>query len=213
VVGDDWQSIYGFRGSGPEPFFEFPNRFSGTKVHTLAYNYRSRPNLVRMSKTPILKNKNYYPKEVISARKGKGIWQKWITDSPDSIEFLEAVQYKVMNEKFQILCRSNFRIQEWLKQGIPSSSICTIHASKGLEYDSVFCDLVSGWNHIQEEYLEEERRILYVALSRAKNQLITLGSTEARDKSLGDFLFQELPGRVTRKFLGNVVVKRGWYLF
>ncbi len=55
-------------------------------------------------------------------------------------------------------------------------TICTIHASKGLEFDNVFVvGLVEGnLPSIQiasEQEIEEERRILYVAITRAKEEL------------------------------------------
>ena len=41
VVGDDYQSIYGFRGSNPEVFINFENDYPNVKVVTLSSNYRS----------------------------------------------------------------------------------------------------------------------------------------------------------------------------
>jgi superfamily I DNA/RNA helicase len=47
-VGDDWQSIYGWRGSSPKYFMEFPKEFSSpatTKV-MLSENYRSHQHII-----------------------------------------------------------------------------------------------------------------------------------------------------------------------
>jgi DNA helicase-2/ATP-dependent DNA helicase PcrA len=41
VVGDDAQSIYGFRGSSHKNIMRFPERFPGCKIITLEDNYRS----------------------------------------------------------------------------------------------------------------------------------------------------------------------------
>lgn len=46
AVGDDWQSIYGFKGSDPRYFIEFDERFEGTKHTQLAINYRCPPAIV-----------------------------------------------------------------------------------------------------------------------------------------------------------------------
>ncbi|HMZ61855.1 MAG TPA: 3'-5' exonuclease, partial [Leptospiraceae bacterium] len=67
------------------------------------------------------------------------------------------------------------------------------HASKGLEFHSVVLDLTSGWSsdsEISEEQKEEERRILYVALSRAKDELIIAGKYRP-DKKEKKFLETE----------------------
>ena len=49
VVGDDWQSIYGFRGSNPRYFIEFEDRFDGVEQTQLKTNYRSPPDIVEAS--------------------------------------------------------------------------------------------------------------------------------------------------------------------
>lgn len=48
AIGDDWQSIYGWRGSSPELFMQFSNFFSATRSDLLFLqeNYRSTPVLV-----------------------------------------------------------------------------------------------------------------------------------------------------------------------
>lgn len=53
AIGDDWQSIYGWRGSSPELFMDFDRHFPGTgrnkrsAVLTLATNYRSVEAVIR----------------------------------------------------------------------------------------------------------------------------------------------------------------------
>lgn len=56
-------------------------------------------------------------------------------------------------------------------------SVATIHASKGLEYDCVvLCGAGSGQmphpKSIEPESFEEERRLMYVAITRARNRLV-----------------------------------------
>lgn len=73
-------------------------------------------------------------------------------------------------------------LKELLKNASSSKSnisISTIHSSKGLEYDNVFIiDLIDGefpqksiLNSFDEKLLEEERRLFYVAMTRAKKRL------------------------------------------
>lgn len=74
-------------------------------------------------------------------------------------------------------------LKELLKNASNSNSnisISTIHSSKGLEYDNVFIiDLIDGefpqksvLNSFDEKLLEEERRLFYVAMTRAKKNYI-----------------------------------------
>ena len=54
--------------------------------------------------------------------------------------------------------------------------ICTIHASKGREWDEVYIPDVNEGNMphkraVGKEEIEEERRLFYVAMTRAKEKL------------------------------------------
>ena len=57
AIGDDWQSIYGWRGSSPELFIDFDRHFPGkgkakrSAVLTLANNYRSIEPIIRDAET------------------------------------------------------------------------------------------------------------------------------------------------------------------
>ncbi|EMO39930.1 hypothetical protein LEP1GSC186_1679 [Leptospira noguchii serovar Autumnalis str. ZUN142] len=181
VVGDDSQAIYSFRGTSPEAFLNFQNLFYPCKVHFLNTNYRSLPEIIRTSSIPIQKNRHKIDKEVLSFRDGKGFIGKiFIEEAADLIPFLNRAILTSKNE-LKILCRSNFRISEYIRAGIPKCYLMTIHASKGLEFHTVFVDVADGWNVRLDstlESIEEERRILYVGLSRAKDRLLVLGAAK-----------------------------------
>lgn len=64
VVGDDDQSIYGFRGSKPDIMLSFSDIYNYAKQINLNINYRCSGNIVAASKTLISNNKNRYRKEI-----------------------------------------------------------------------------------------------------------------------------------------------------
>lgn len=68
VVGDDWQSIYGFRGADVKNILTFPHRFPDTKIVYLDTNYRSTPEIVTASNALIAKNLRQFSKKVKSSR-------------------------------------------------------------------------------------------------------------------------------------------------
>ncbi|MBU8906887.1 ATP-dependent helicase [Desertibacillus haloalkaliphilus] len=64
VVGDDDQSIYGFRGSNPTYILNFKNDYHQTKTVILNRNYRSTHPIVSVSNRVIKQNKNRYTKDI-----------------------------------------------------------------------------------------------------------------------------------------------------
>ena len=71
VVGDEDQSIYGFRGARPDFLLEFEEYFEGTKKVLLDINYRSKSEIIDIANRLIEKNSNRYEK-VIKCSQGDG---------------------------------------------------------------------------------------------------------------------------------------------
>jgi DNA helicase-2/ATP-dependent DNA helicase PcrA len=64
IVGDDDQSIYGFRGAKPEFLLNYPNEYENTKTIILNNNYRSTKNIVGASESVIKNNEKRYEKNM-----------------------------------------------------------------------------------------------------------------------------------------------------
>lgn len=56
IVGDDSQSIYGFRGSRPDEFIAFTKRYKDAQLINLAINYRSKSGIVNTAQKLIRNN-------------------------------------------------------------------------------------------------------------------------------------------------------------
>lgn len=119
---------------------------------------------------------------------------KYISSNLDSYEdFIEKL-YNI-KEKLLTATKSNSNV-----------SISTIHSSKGLEYDNVFIiDLVDGefpqkniLNSLDENLLEEERRLFYVAMTRAKKKLFLFTVKERNEQEVSPSVFyNELKNKTT----------------
>ena len=68
MVGDEDQSIYGFRAAYPDALMEFRRTYPGAKVLKLERNYRSTPEIVTLSNSFIRQNKNRYDKKMFTER-------------------------------------------------------------------------------------------------------------------------------------------------
>ncbi len=71
VVGDDDQSIYGWRGANIKNILEFKNQFKDTKIVKLEYNYRSTKKILEAANNLIEHNRNRLGK-ILKATKEEG---------------------------------------------------------------------------------------------------------------------------------------------
>lgn len=84
VVGDDDQSIYGFRGAKPEIMKKFTEDFSETIEIKLDINYRSTGNIVNLAKSVIDQNNNRFYKNSRTVNKNGDLVQvREFEDSAD----------------------------------------------------------------------------------------------------------------------------------
>ncbi|MHA2287203.1 MAG: ATP-dependent helicase [Promethearchaeota archaeon] len=83
AVGDDAQSIYGFRGANFQNIMEFSRRFENCRIYKLTQNYRSVPEILNLANDSIRHNISQFRKEMETTRK-KGL--KPIHIIPDNDE-------------------------------------------------------------------------------------------------------------------------------
>ncbi len=81
------------------------------------------------------------------------------------------------------------KVREVPKEDVPRVALTTMHSSKGLEYDTVFIvDVNEGTcphkKAVLDTDIEEERRMLYVAMTRAKRELYIYCTAERYNKTL-----------------------------
>ena len=221
-VGDDWQSIYGFRGSNVDYIVNFSTHFAHAKTIKLSVNYRSTQHIVGASNEVIKNNKFKVDKEIESLKKSDSkIFIYAGKNENENIEFavnqIKRLQSEKEYSKEDILFlyrRSkmyNSYFERFRQERIFVSGK-TIHASKGLEAKAVFIIGLSegsgGFPDIWMEdriyqtikesnydvLMEEERRLFYVAITRAKDELFLL-----TDKGNESSFLKEIPENFTHK--------------
>lgn len=195
IVGDDNQSIYGFRGAQPQILVELAKE-PGVIIKNLNKSYRCPKQVCAFAESVVSNNKNRLDKRVLS-NKNYELDKNVTLHSLNSTNFLEEfIEYLNNNQLLflnkektnVILCRTNKEIES-LKELMTNKNpylltlfnISTIHKAKGLEFDKV---IVLDWvfiakssllyqnkNQIPNSILEEERRLFYVACTRTKENL------------------------------------------
>jgi len=114
VVGDDDQSIYGWRGAEVRNILEFENLFPECKIYQLETNYRSTQEILNAA-IQVVQNNNHRKKKVLQANNGSGE-KLGLFETIDELEESDAVVSSIGKEvklnkrrfnEFGILYRTN----------------------------------------------------------------------------------------------------------
>ena len=114
VVGDDDQSIYGWRGAEVKHILEFGDYFPGAKIVKLEQNYRSTNTILHAANTIISENDDRYKKNLWSDKGDGDIINVIKTKDPEeeALFIVDAIlddtyNYQSPYSNFAILYRSN----------------------------------------------------------------------------------------------------------
>ena len=112
VVGDDDQSIYGWRGARIENILRFDRDHPGTRVIRLEQNYRSTGTLLKAANHVIAHNNGRLGKELWTASgEGEPLWLYSAYTDLDEARFMVE------------------RVQDWVAQGHPRASVAVLYRS------------------------------------------------------------------------------------
>lgn len=113
VVGDDWQSIYSWRGADFTNILNFERDFPGAKVIKLEQNYRSTGNILTASQKIINQNKTRTEKELFTeAAKGEPVEIESLRDETEEANYVALQILKLQKNypdfgDFAVLYRTN----------------------------------------------------------------------------------------------------------
>lgn len=82
-VGDDWQSVYGFRGSNVNHFLAFQKTYPKGKIFRLEENYRSADEIVQTANHLIGFNEDRMEKSCFSSKKGGEVSVHYFPDEDE----------------------------------------------------------------------------------------------------------------------------------
>lgn len=130
VVGDDAQSIYGFRGANIDNILDFQQIYEGSRLFKLQQNYRSTQRIVQAANSLIKHNQRQIPKDVFSENDEgeKIIFKPVYSDKEEAFVVCKDIKRIARQENapysdFAILYRTNAQSrsfeEEMRKQNIP----------------------------------------------------------------------------------------------
>lgn len=130
AVGDEDQSIYGFRGARVENILEFEKEFAPVKKIYLTKNYRSTPNIVETAHLLISHNRKRHPKKLVAVKK-KGeepmlvghpydyMEAYWLADELARLHYQGGYNWSDMAVFFRINALSRYLEEALIRTGIP----------------------------------------------------------------------------------------------
>ena len=177
AVGDDDQAIYGFRGGNSEIMLKFTDRKDVVK-YEITRNYRSTSTIVEHARALIERNAPRIRKD-LRAYNPMQQHIKTVETTPETVAaaLLQALESA---QETAVLARTNYeteQIQAMLSNHPTAPEVTTIHKAKGREWEKV----ILIHNTLERQFprrdseLTEERRVFYVAMTRAKTELVVLG--------------------------------------
>ena len=208
AVGDDDQAIYGFRGGNSEIMLAFTDEKNVTK-YEITRNYRSTSTIVEHARALIERNAPRIRKD-LRAYNPMQQHIKIVETTPETVATTLLRELESPQE-IAVLARTNYeteQIQAMLANHPAAPEITTIHKAKGREWEKVILihNTLERRFPRRDSELTEERRVFYVAMTRAKAELIVLGGRcpfvpefEKIPKNLGYYLRQFAYWRARRK--------------
>lgn len=188
VVGDDDQSIYGFRGASPQGLLSFPADYPDVTSSLLTTNFRSTTQIVQASVNVIVHNNNRQPKTIHVHDERVGVCRAftWSSEEEEAFAVWGLVQKAWERDdglEISILSRTRRQLSFCFRvfaKGPKRPQFRTFHDAKGKEWDVVH--ILGAVN--RNPYLardreevshpsasEEDRRLFYVAMTRARTEL------------------------------------------
>ncbi len=242
AVGDDWQSIYGFKGSDPRYFIEFEEQFEGVKHTQLAVNYRCPPTIVEAGEELMANSEDDQNEKDVRAfsdarvtpevHKLSGVYENRAAVYATNLIENALSDEDMTPEDVMVLSRNDGaspfmnRIRSQLDEreipripvdeddeiGVSDGvQVQSIHKSKGTEAECVILvnatddehhglpqqkrenELITPASANPATHYAEERRLFYVAMTRAEHKLhvVTRPGHESRYLKEIDGYFEE----------------------
>ncbi|MCQ2277375.1 MAG: UvrD-helicase domain-containing protein [Bacteroidales bacterium] len=215
VVGDDAQSIYGFRGADIQNILNFRRDYPAAKIYKLEQNYRSTQNIVNAANAIIKYNKDQMPKDVWTDNEiGPKInLIRSNSDNDEAFAVANAIFEIKMNEhaanrQFAILYRTNIQsrtLEEALvKRNIPYKIFGGLSFYKRKEIKDILAYFRLTINHYDEESL---RRVINYPIRGIGDTTVSRIATTAQENNCHFWDVVNFPQKYDLPVTGAIMTK------
>lgn len=189
VVGDDFQSIYSWRGADFRNFREFDKVYPDVRIYKLQLNYRSTPEILDVANEVIAGNPEQFQKELQAVRESAAM--------PHLAKVRDgSVQARYVIEKARELNR----------KGIPFSEICVLYRSHfhamelqmELARESMSYIVTSGVRFFEQAHIKDVCTVLRLLVNPSDELAFTrlVEMFPKVGKKTSHKIFRKLGGRV-----------------
>ena len=198
VVGDDFQSIYSFRGAKIENINKFQREFKDTQLILLEENYRSTTQILNLANDIIKKNPNQI-KKVMFSNKKEGMLPKYYraTSSYDETIFvvnkiLEGIRKGKNYSDFAIMYRANSISRNFEDQLVKNKIPYTVYGGVSFFSRAEVKDMTAYLRliiHQDDDY--SFKRIINMPKRKIGDKIINALTDIAEEKNIS--LFEAIP--------------------
>ena len=168
VVGDDAQSIYGFRGANIDNILDFQQLYEDSKLFKLEQNYRSTQRIVLAANSLIRHNNRQIPKDVYSRNEvGDSLIVRLLTsDKEEAISVCREIKSMTRHGKaqwsdFAILYRTNYQSRTFEEQMLKDNIPYRIYGGMSFYQRKEIKDIIAYFRLVVNNHDEEAfRRII-----------------------------------------------------
>ncbi len=191
IVGDDYQSIYSFRGANPSNFISFSQQYNNAVIITLEENFRCNSNIASAADALIKYNQNQLLKNCFSKKQGELLEIKafnnqddeaiWITEKCREYHNKYNIPYKNIGILYRTKSCANPFEEAMVKAGVPYKVFGSKSVFERREVRDVISYLFSAINIKDDEAFE---RIINVPKRGIGDKAIENIKSDFQDNSL-----------------------------
>lgn len=183
VVGDDDQSIYGWRGAKIENILSFDDIYRGAKVYKLERNYRSTKKILQLANAIIANNTERRPKE---------LW----TENPDGVRVETFVGTDENNEATfaamqikNLMARSDYKYSDFAVF-MRINALSRAYEQEFMKY-GIPCKVFGGFRFFERKEIKDVLAYLKVINNSSDNESF-LRAVASPKRGIGDKTLREL---------------------